>query len=152
MSVNSARRWLILFSLVACAISFVFLLLAPALGYPLDFPQALRVLELITPVFFGYLGAATHFVFTQKSPGNMRVRRDGGLFVLIVKGPVIVFSLAMAVIFLAFWIGNRPSATSGTGMSVDVLSASITAALALLAASTNVVVSYLFAQDTSKGG
>jgi hypothetical protein len=33
-------------------------------GFPLTYPKNLELLQIVSPVFLGYLGAATHFIFS----------------------------------------------------------------------------------------
>lgn len=56
MSVYQARKWLIVASLTMAAASFSFFMLAPVFGYPLRYSQAQLVLQIVLPVFLGYLG------------------------------------------------------------------------------------------------
>jgi hypothetical protein len=63
MTVDGARRWIIITSLVVTGLAFAFLVAAPPLGYPLGWDQSQRIIEILLPVFLGYLGTATHFVF-----------------------------------------------------------------------------------------
>lgn len=78
-----------------------------------------------------------------------QVRNEPGLQLsdlveLLVKGPLIVFGVIVAVAIIAFGYSNRQAATGGDGLSVDLLAGIITAALGLLAVSTNAIVGYLF--------
>lgn len=145
MQLDSARLWLIKASLSATALAFCFFIVAPACGYPLRFDQSFKLLEIILPVFVGYLGSATQFVFSKHEPVGPEVHGQRAAFVgLLVRGPILVFSLGLVSAVVAFGITNRPGAPAGTGMSVDALSGIVTAALSLQAASTGAIVSYLF--------
>lgn len=148
MTVQQARNWLVLASLVACGATFVFLLIAPAIGFPLLWADALRVLELVIPVFAGYLGAAAQYVFSKKQHGKVTVQDGSGLLSLMIKGPVILFAVTSLAILIGFGISNRESASQGTGMSVDTLAGALTALLGILAITTNAAVAYLFSAET----
>ena len=63
----------------------------------------------------------------------------------MVRGPVAVFLIIVVATILAFGITNGADAELGEGMSVSLLSAVVTASLALLAVTTNAAVAYLFA-------
>jgi hypothetical protein len=63
LTIHRARALLVWFSFVVSGLALVFLALAPALGYPLTFPQALRLLEIVLPTTVGYLTTAVFFVF-----------------------------------------------------------------------------------------
>jgi hypothetical protein len=138
-----ARRWLLLATLVITGAVLVFFLVAPSVGYPLEFSQSLRLLEIVLPVFLGYLGASALFLFkagdSQDSPFGARAATLVGP---LVKGPVVVFALAMVALIGAFGFANTVGGASG--MSVDNLAAALSLLLGLLTVTTNVVVSYLF--------
>jgi hypothetical protein len=146
MSVYQARKWLVVASLSVAAGSFAFFILAPVFGYPLRYSQSQTILQIIFPVFLGYLGAATQFTF-QKTPSAVRTITARPMMELLVKGPVIVFCIMVLGAVVAFGYSNRAAALPGEGMSVDVLATTITAALGLLAVTTNVIVSSLFSVE-----
>ncbi len=145
MNVQTARVWIIKASLIITGLCFGFFLLAPALGYPTTFDQALRLLEIITPVFLAYLGSATYFLFGKDASNiDLSVRGSTELFSILVRGPVYLFGFVVTAAIAAFGYSNRVSAPVGSGMSIDALAASLSASLGLLAVTTNVVVTYLF--------
>jgi hypothetical protein len=147
MSIHVARKWLIYASLATTAAAFVFFLLAPVFGFPLTFDQAIRLLEILLPVFLGYLGTATHFILREpETPSRRSIssRGRGELLTLLVRGPVIVFALATIAAIAAFGISNSASAEPGSGMSVDTLAVILTAVLGILTVSTNLLVASLF--------
>ena len=94
-------------------------------------------------MFLAYLGTASYFIFSKNRDEQIE-HSKGELFSLLVKGPIWVFSLAAIGAIFAFGFSNRPSAETGSGMSVDLLSGSISGILGLLAVTTNVIVAYLF--------
>lgn len=149
MTVPDARRWLILASLSLTGGCLVFFLIAPVVGYPLKYPQPFRLLEILLPVFLAYLGSATLFVFgAQESPTEERAVRTE-LLGLLVRGPVVVFSLAILSALIAFGVSNSESAPPGAGMNLDTLSLAVSSCVGLLAVTTNVAVSYLFGAPKS---
>jgi len=144
MDIHAARTWLIKASLGITGANFLFFATAPSLGYPLEWPESVRLLQIVFPVFAGYLGTATYFLF--RSSSNVRVRRTRGSseqLALLVRGPVIIWGLGSLGAIAAFGFSNR-SGTLNPGMEIDDLATLLTAALGLLAVSTNVVVGYLF--------
>jgi hypothetical protein len=141
MSIDHARKWLILSSLVITGLQMVFLLLSPAIGYPLSYPKNLDLLQIVTPVFLGYLGAAAHFIFLNPPP---EVHVQNRFLGMLVKGPVIIYALAAGSSFLAFGYANRSSALPGAGMSTDNLARALSLSLGVLAATTGVIAPYLF--------
>lgn len=143
MTLDNARAWLIKTSLILSGLHIAFLILAPAAGYPLTFSESLRLIEIVIPVFFAYLGSATHFLF---KPAANRVQVESpALLGLMVRGPLLVFGGVSTVALVAFGLSNRPPTPRGHGMGLDTLSAIIAVGLSLLAVSTNVIVQYLFA-------
>jgi hypothetical protein len=144
VTIYQARRWLIITSLTLAAMAFCFFMLAPVLGYPLRYSQAQGVLQIVLPVFLGYLGAATQFVF-QRAPVQHDTITAPPMMELLIKGPIAVFALMIVAAVIAFGYSNRMAAAPGEGMSVEQLSASVTAAMGLLAVTTNAIIAYLFA-------
>lgn len=142
MTADQARRWLILASLYATGAQAAFLLVAPIIGIPIEFDKSLGLLQIVAPVFVGYLGSAAHFVFMSPPP---EVPVQVQFLDIIVKGPIFVYVLIVAAAFIGFTYSNRTGALIGGGMSLEALSAALTIALGLLSSSTAVVVSYLFA-------
>lgn len=143
MSQEQARIWIILASLAITCALMLFFFVAPTVGYPLESKQALQLLELVLPLFLGYLGAASHFLFRSDRGTRPRHMRRQQL-ALLVRGPVLVFAFVVVGLLFAFGWSNRSAAAAGVGMSYDTLSGSLSAALGLLAATTSVMVSYLF--------
>src|SRR5215469_14595645 len=127
MTVGAARKWLVVSSLAVTGAVFIFFLLAPALGFPLVFAQSLRVLEVALPVFLGYLGSAASFVFRSGSKADELAFRPSAasLVGLLIKGPMIVFGVALISVIVAFGVTNRRDAAPGSGISVDQLTAGI---------------------------
>lgn len=141
MTINSARKWLIVSSLIITGGQMIFLLAAPAFSFPLNYPENLHLLQIVLPVFFGYLGSASHFIF-QSTARPVRVQNQ--FLGLLVKGPLIIYVLTVTAAFCSFAYSNRVGAEVGAGMSVDNLSTALSLALGLLAVTTGIVSSYLF--------
>jgi len=146
MTVEGARKWLILASLLVTVTVFVFFLIAPVTGFPFTFDQSLRLLEIVLPVFLAYLSSAASFVFSSSSAVDDLVfrRAKSSLVSLLIKGPIMVFAVAMAAIIFAFGFSNRPAAPAGSGISINQLAAGISIILGMLVVTTNVAVNYLF--------
>ncbi len=146
MVADDARKWLLTASLAMTAGVFLFFLVAPAAGYPLTFAQARGFLEIIVPVFLGYLGSGSHFIFSNRSRRpSPKLDASGELVALMIRGPVIVFAVISIGAIAVFGFSNRIQAPIGSGMSIDMLAGFLSAALGLLAVTTNVAISYLFA-------
>lgn len=144
MQDNFARRLLIYSSLGISGFLFVFFILAPPLGFPLTYDQSIRILEIVLPVFLGYIGSASAFLFSSKQAHSM-LHEDRRQFLgVLLVGPLIAFVVIVITILISFAISNRVDAPVGEGMSVDVLAGSLSAALGLLAVSTNIIAGRLF--------
>jgi hypothetical protein len=145
MTVFEAQRFIIVTSLAATGSLLIFYVIGPSIGFPIDYDQSIRLIQINSPVFFGYLGSATQFLFTGDT-ARARLIDDAlaPLLKILVVGPIVVFALLTAASLAAFGISNRQSASPGTGMSVENLSILLTVALGLLAVTTSVIVTYLF--------
>lgn len=149
MTVGAARSWLILFSLFVTAAVLCFIWLAPALfGYPLDAAggDSARLIQIVLPVFLGYLGAASHFAFRDHDEDDLadsvRLRPTAAH---LIRWPLVLWVLIAAAALGGFWWTNRPGAEVGVGWTVDDLASALTVSMGLLAVTTGVAVSYLFA-------
>ena len=147
MNSDSERAWIVKASLVVTGCLLLFSIAAPAIGFPLTYEQVPRVAEIVTPVVLGYLGTATHFLFSKAKHKRPFAHAHPELVRLLVRGPIVLFGVAAGAAFLAFGLTNRMGAARGTGMTVDQLSAALAASLALLTVTTNIIVSYLFAVE-----
>jgi hypothetical protein len=143
MTLDSARKKLLLFALGNTGAHLFFFIVAPALGYKLTFPEALRMVEVVSPVFLGYIGAATQYVFQRGTVPSAEVRnRD--LLGILVWGPIIIFTLTSIAALTAFGVANRDN---GPGMLPETLSLILASNIGLLTISTNVIVSNVFNQS-----
>jgi hypothetical protein len=143
MTIDIARKWLIVSSLVITGVQMVFLLVAPVFGYPLEYPKNLDLLQIVMPVFLGYLGAAAHFIFQNPAPA---VPVQNKFLGLLVRGPLAIYILAAGGALVAFGYANRASVQPGKGptMSVPNLATALSLSLGVLAVTTGVISSYLF--------
>jgi hypothetical protein len=119
----------------------VFFVLAPALGYPLSYSDAINVMKVIVPIFAGYLGSAVLFV----GAGGTSIADEPAdkMLSLLVRWPIFVFVVCMAALLVSFPLSNRAGFT-GTGMTPNTLSLLVSLLAALLAATTGGISSYLF--------
>ena len=146
MTVDTARKWLITSSLAITGAQMVFLLVAPVAGFPISYPRNLDLLQIVSPVFLGYLGSASHFIFQSPVPA---VPVQNQFLGLLVKGPLAIYVLAAGGSLGAFGYANRIMAAPGTGMSVESLGTALSLSLGVLAVTTGSISSYLFAVPTS---
>jgi hypothetical protein len=145
------RIWAIKASLTIILASIVLLFCAPAIGYPLDFDQSIRLLQIIIPVFSGYLGLAAASIFGNAIDEVKLPRRRLKLLRILLRGPIYVSATGLAFIAIVFGMTNRQGALPGTGMTIDQLAWSITALLGILASTTGLIVSKLFPQAERSG-
>lgn len=146
MELTAARKAIVISSLVVVGLHLLFFPIAPALGYPLEYGEAISILQITLPVFLGYLGAATQFMFRHPKRRQPAMNLPE-LLPYLLWGPLIIFALASLAAIVAFGITNGTRAAPGTGMSPRELSAAVTVCLSLLAVTTNTIVAYLFAQE-----
>ena len=146
ITADGARRWLVLSSLVLVALHAAFLVLAPGLGYPLRYPQAFRLLESITPIFFSFLAAAATFIVGGAGPAaKIQIPvNNAALFTILLHGPIYVLGGINAIGFLAFGITNRIGAPTESGMRADDLARLLTITMSLLMATSSALVGWLF--------
>jgi hypothetical protein len=147
MTTNEARRWVVGASFIVATSVCVFFLLAPLFKYPLKWPDALRMMEIVFPMFVGYLAAATQFM-VQHGVGaedDVHLRGDPKLVAMLLKGPFVVLALAFVVLAVAFGVSNSSVKNDGYGLGPDDFGRVLSLVLALLAATTNIIVGYLFA-------
>lgn len=149
MTMEQARLWIVISSLSATGLTLCFLAVGPALGYPISYEDALRLGQIILPLFLGYLGAATHFLFKseQKKAPHESKEHMPSYFSFLVKGSLITFLFIILSCIIAYGYTNRMSATPGIGMSVDTLATMLSLALGLLAATTSIIVYNIFPAD-----
>lgn len=147
MTYNAARKWLVLSSLIMIAFYGTFLIIAPVTAYPLDYEQALQLLQVIFPLFIGYLSSAIVFVFQGNDiTENLQV---SPLLGSLVKGPFFIVFLLITVAFLAFGMSNWPTADAvvGDGMPFNNLSNLTSLILAIHTGTTSSLVFYLFKRE-----
>ena len=119
----------------------LFLIAAPAVDFPLSYPKNVDLLQIVSPVFLGYLGSASHFIF-QNPPSEVPVQNQ--FLGYLVVGPILIYVVVVSGSFAAFAYSNRLGAPAGSGMSVDALATTLSLALGVLAVTTGVISSYLF--------
>jgi hypothetical protein len=141
VKIDTARSWVIWGSLAITATQGAFLLIAPIVGFNLKYPKNLDLLQVVGPVFLGYLGAAAAFIFKDPPP---EVPVNEKFLGPLIVGPIAVYVLFVGGALLAFGYSNRESAVVGTGMPVEDLSRALSIALGVLAATTSVISANLF--------
>lgn len=143
MNVEGARSKLIYFSLGMLLLQGLFLILAPIFHYPLQEDERARIMQIIGPVFVGYLGLATQYATSNPARSSKKQVPHLGQ---IVYGSITVYSLLVAAAFAAFGLSNQAGATVGEGISVGSLCWWLTFLVAFLAAAPGVIARTVFAQ------
>jgi hypothetical protein len=119
----------------------MFYIVAPAFDFPLTYPKNLDLLQIVSPVFLGYLGSATHFIFQKPAPDVPVQNQYLGMLII---GPILIYTLVTVGSLIAFGYSNRAGAPIGRGMSIENLATALSASLGVLAVTTGVISSYLF--------
>jgi Na+/citrate or Na+/malate symporter len=149
MTPTQARIWLIKASLAAFGCAFVFFVTAPALGYPLSYPDSINVMKIILPIFAGQIGAAAIFLSSKEI-----IREDDAaspILKLLVMGPVLVFAVGMAALLVSFPLSNAETFT-GNGMTPNTLSLLVSLLSGVLSGTTGAISSYLFNVERRRRG
>lgn len=147
----SEQVWLIKASLLIAGISIAFFLCAPIIGYPIEYAHSFRMLEMIAPIFLGYLGSASVYIVSQdRSKRIVPLENFNPLLPWLVRGPVFLFAFSLVVTIFVFGWSNRSDAPSGVGISTNAFALILSAELSLLNVSTNIIVSYLFRLGSGK--
>lgn len=142
---EAERIWIIkaIFILI---VGFLLLFVAAPIffGYPLDHQQRMRLIQLILPVFIGYLSSAIKYKFSNKTNKLKLNKSNDPAIRLLIKGSVYLFAFGMLLFWIEFWYTNRPNSPLGTGITIDQLVWYITVMLVLLTGTTGHIVASLF--------
>ena len=144
MTYENARTWLVVSSFVMLGISGIFFISAPVFHFPLKYSQAIQLLQMIFPLFLGYLSAAVVFIFDGvTAQENLPLK---GIFPVLVRGPFLLASALLVIATIAFgysnWIGSGKIDLNG--MPFDVFANLIALILGIHTSITNALVAYLF--------
>lgn len=144
MTALQARQFIVLFSLLTCTFFVAFMVLCP-LFMAIKGSESFQIVQIIMPVFAGYLGSAVIFLF-QPNAGRSRIK-DPVLLRYLVIGPFGIFWFLGAVVFVYFWASNLPGGVPG--MDIDQLSNYITLLISFMNATIGVLSAYLFGSETA---
>jgi hypothetical protein len=145
---QKARLAIVIYSLGITGFLIVFLILAQPLGMRFDFGQEqnLRLIDVVLPTFFGYLGAASHFLFNSNRGREIDPANEMMLKILV-HGPFLIFIVAVSSLFFSHYVTHRPLDANEARidrMDFAALSRYLSICLALLAATVSVLSGYLF--------
>lgn len=140
MHLENLRIKIVKHLVIASVIVVVFFLFAPeTLGFPIDSGQSHVIIQLLIPVFIGYLSMAVSF------PG--RPAMSGESYSALNKIHTIgnyAFALTMVIGIARFWYTNRPFSSPASGMTFHQLTYVITFAICILNATIGAMVTRLF--------
>ena len=137
------RLWLITADLIITGLIIVFFLVAPACRYPLTYDEAYQVMQIVFPVFVGYLAVAVAFVVRPAAEQAIDADRLKILRILL-RGPIFLFVAGIVVVWIVFGISNSRFGVPGQGMTLKVFSNLHTGLLSILAATTGGLIAFLF--------
>jgi hypothetical protein len=141
MDASKARIFIVVASLALTGFLLTFLMAAPFLRVPFNENQNenVRLIEIVLPVFFGYLGSASHFLFNANR-GREVAPEQMPLLRILVVGSFGIFTAFIICLFAIFWLSNG----SPAAMSFDSLSRYFSLSMGLLACTISIIASYLF--------
>jgi hypothetical protein len=148
LTVSGARLVIVFFSLAITGILLCLFVLSPLLGIPFN-PgrnEHFRLVEIVLPVFLGYLGNASHFIFRSHRMVEPQVL-DERILAMLVYGPFIIYIFFNTSLFLSFYLCNQPD---GSGMPIDELTRWFSIALGVLTGTISIINSYVFNASTDK--
>ena len=148
---QSERLWLIAADLLITGFIILFFLVAPVCGYPLTYEEAYQVMQIVFPVFVGYLATAVAFVVRPAAEQTLTSERLKVLRLLL-RGPLVLFGSAIIVVWIVFGVSNSRFGAPNSGMSLKVFSNLHTALLSILAATTGGLIAFLFPSKDSQNG
>lgn len=146
---DAERLWILKASFAVLGVTFVFFVIArPMLSFPMLYDEIVRVLQIIVPVFGGYIGIGAAYVSQVNRPAAATAAapnpHERDILRLLLRAPVYGAAVGMVVLIGAFWWSNRHDAAPGGGMSIDNFCWFLALLMGVLAASTSLIVTRLF--------
>jgi len=138
MTKSEARVWIVSASLVLTFFSIVFFLTVPYVSVIFRERAIEDAYKMILPLFVGYLAAATQYVIQSRS---QEIEEPYPLLKLLVIGPIIGCAASLIILVAVYWLSN---AYGDQGMTPDSLTTWVSLILSVLAATSNVLVAWLF--------
>ena len=145
------RMRLILLTTIYTGAIGIFCLISPFFRYPLKFPEeSIKVLQLILPVFIGFLVAGVRFYTTSEVFNEPLTQRVRVLFKLL-NWSFSLFAVLTCSVFLAFGLSGSRFAEARGGMDINDLMLLISLLLTLLTGTVGAMVNFAFpATQSSK--
>ena len=150
MDRKGGQRFAITSSISMLAICSAFLVFAPLTKYPLDFEQSMKIIQVIIPLFAGYLASASMGLTSKNKPRNTKIDEN---IIYLMKGVFFLIVFMILSLFIVFGVANWPSdnlAYESIDFSFDSLSLMISLILGIHTATTTVIVGYLFGVQDDK--
>ena len=142
---ESTRLKAIYLTILSLGAMMLFVSIGTALGFPLEYEQALILGKITLPTFIGYLAIAAVYATSQarsRPPSSRRLP----LIKALLYGPMILFWIVNLATFMAFYFNNTHSTSEFT---FDTLSNIVSITVSILVASTSVVITGLFQSEDS---
>jgi hypothetical protein len=155
--VQAFRLQLVKMSILYSGAIGVFCLIAPFLHYPLEFPdESIKVLQLILPVFIGFLVAGVRFYTTAETIDEPITPRVVTLTKLL-QWSFSLFTVLTVTVFLVFGLSATSLVSPRRGMDIDQLTLLLSLLLTLLTGTVGAMVTFAFpstteSQNKRKGG
>jgi hypothetical protein len=149
MRLGTARSLIVFGSMVSIVLFVSGLYVGAATTrYPIDISQIGGLLKICLPTFFGYLGAAAHYIFRGGRRND--ARRVPLLGTLLIGSFLVFYSICLSGIF-AYYIINSPTLPGAklnpNEMGVGDLETVLTLGMSFLSLTTNVIASYIFSKE-----
>jgi hypothetical protein len=139
MTVEQGRRMIIALSLITTTLFNCALIVSP-LVIQLKPGESLQLVQIVFPVFAGYIGASVLFLF-QGTPAASQTA-DNKLLELLVYSPFCVFWLLALSVLTYFYLSNLPGKSEG--MTFEQISTYITLIISFMNATTGALTALLF--------
>ena len=94
---QSERMWLITVDLIITGCVILFFLVAPLFRYPLTYDEAYGVMQIVFPIFVGYLATAVAFVVRPAAEQTVSPERRA-ILRMLVRGPLFLFAIGIIAV------------------------------------------------------
>lgn len=139
-SLTTARVTVIALSLGLTVAFLLFFLIAPVRGYPLKVSEAQELMNVVVPIFSGYLATSAAFVFSK--PDSSPVPLSPLTMFMLISTAVVFLTLSV-VLFWVFYYASKLQAPL-TAMDYPTLRAFFLTIISIMTAVYALAISYLF--------
>lgn len=148
MTPLEARRTIVLYSLMTTVVLTGFLIVSPLL-IQIESQDTYRLVQIVFPVFAGYLGSAVLYLF-QGARSEVTVA-DPTLLKYIVYGSFSIFWFLDVAVFGFFYLSNMPEIKI-KGMQLGELANYLTLLIAFMNVTIGAMTAFLFNVNSSRVG